>query len=139
MIGRSVLRLSLLPGLPPLERSDCCAAAISRLKALEASDDLHLPVNYQVPYNLNEALPPHRSHSINRSFDGDNFFYWGRAVECLWQVTMANRTKTTAWNALSCRVLVWRGVVGAEVSPIGEWVRRQSLKCVNIVNTKEDM
>ena len=55
----------------------------------------------------------------------DHVQVWGDAVETLWRIAMTFETKISAWNTLTCRLLLWRAIVGEDASVVGEWARRE--------------
>jgi nucleolar pre-ribosomal-associated protein 1 len=140
---RLIARFSRIESIGTKSLVSLIHQALLVLKALESN------VKYQpssaVP-PLDELVPPpqHSSHSLHDKlvFDDVNLFcVWGRSVESLWQSAMSldpgyhNSTSPgDIWNHLTSRLLVWRGLVGAEASPLGEWARVECIRnlCIGI-------
>jgi nucleolar pre-ribosomal-associated protein 1 len=53
---------------------------------------------------------------------------WGEGVEALWRITMTLESKTPTWDALTCRLLLWRAIVGEDGSAVGEWARKEVVR-----------
>lgn len=60
--------------------------------------------------------------------DDDLVHVWGKGVEALWRVTMTFNEKLSNWDALTCRFLLWRAIVGEDASQVGEWARREVIR-----------
>ena len=74
--------------------------------------------------------PPHLAHSLHSPVPlSDPLSAWGSCIEMLWRAVMLDqRTSKAVWDALTSRVVLWRGLVGRKgVSEVGEWVR---VECV---------
>ncbi|KZT20563.1 hypothetical protein NEOLEDRAFT_1140540 [Neolentinus lepideus HHB14362 ss-1] len=71
--------------------------------------------------------PPHRSQTLHAVPERDPVLVWGQSVESLWRVSMTLDEKSCSWDGLTSRLLIWRALVGPEVSPVGEWARRQAV------------
>lgn len=127
------LRLSLLSG------SSCrhLNLLITRLSQvlfsleskIEVPDAYLLPLHYAM-----ETKDPmlHRSIGLHEPVDGeDNLLrVWGSGVEALWRASMNSAEKLTTWDALSCRMLLWRALVGEEEGQVGEWVRKELMRAL---------
>ncbi|KAH7927036.1 hypothetical protein BV22DRAFT_1103957 [Leucogyrophana mollusca] len=75
------------------------------------------------------VIPPHHAHGLHDTTPvTDPLAAWGEMVEELWRASMTLYERHSQWDALTNRLLVWRGVAGAERSPVGEWVRREVLR-----------
>lgn len=59
------------------------------------------------------------------SLEGNPIVTWGKAVTGLWQVVMGFGTKSTSWDGLTLRLMIWRCIAGERITPEGEWVRRE--------------
>ncbi|RDB20241.1 Uncharacterized protein C14G10.02 [Hypsizygus marmoreus] len=121
----ALLRLSLLPGPPipglPILLND----ALKCLLSLEASTIIP-PTSIQVSPLHHPCTPLYRAHEIHEAFPcEDSLQIWGTAVESLWRVTMTLEEKPPAWDAITCRTLLWRALVGVDGSTLGEWTRTQ--------------
>lgn len=100
--------------------------ATDRLKLLEASAHIPHVLDENPRLKQSRPLPPHRSHGLYEPYPVDNpLQLWGDSVEALWRVTMTFEEKSAAWDALSSRLVIWRAIVGEEVSAVGEWVRTE--------------
>ena len=77
-----------------------------------------------------EELPLHRSHRIHQLRQSIPSWLWGKTVEHIWNIVMANGTTTDKkeWRQLSSRLLVWRTMDSKSIP--GEWARRVALDCV---------
>lgn len=81
------------------------------------SDSLEPPVSIW-------AIAPHRSYGLWRSIEADELELWGQCVESLWSVVMRLEEKTSEWDALTTRLLIWRAYAGPR-STVGEWARTE--------------
>jgi nucleolar pre-ribosomal-associated protein 1 len=94
--------------------------------------------------------PPHHAHrlwdvpSASTRVSVDPLRIWGAAIEGLWRVCMVDgpgggqqemtdslhihQRRTAIWQALTSRLLIWRALVGARASPLGEWARREVME-----------
>ncbi|TFK53356.1 hypothetical protein OE88DRAFT_1696250 [Heliocybe sulcata] len=73
-------------------------------------------------------LPPHGSQTLHYVPERHSVLVWGQSVESLWRVSMSLGEKSSSWDGLTSRLLVWRALVGPEVSPVGEWARREVVR-----------
>lgn len=74
----------------------------------------------------NASSPPHSAFRLHEApACDDHVQVWGDAVEALWRITMTFETKISAWDTLTCRLLLWRAMVGEDASVVGEWARRE--------------
>jgi len=69
----------------------------------------------------------YRAHELHEPFPvEDPLRVWGWCVESLWRAVMNQGEKRSeAWDGLSSRLLVWRGL--CDVSVVGEWARMQAI------------
>jgi nucleolar pre-ribosomal-associated protein 1 len=135
IIIRGVLRLSLLPG--PRSRGLCTVLDKAVRHLLDLETKVNLPQTFPLmtpqPQPL-LPLPPHESHGLYPSpeIEKDLIWLWGRSIESLWRVSMTVEEEgLSAWEALTARLLLWRGMVGEERSLVGEWARRQVVRCMS--------
>jgi len=121
------LRLSLCPGTPSTDLPPLVNKLWIFLKQFEKQ--IELPVSYQMdtyrsPVSiLHGALGLHEAPSCD-----DRIKVWGHAVEAMWRIMMTIETKTSTWDALTCRLLLWRAIVGEDASGIGEWARTEVVR-----------
>lgn len=123
-----ILRLSVLPGpaipgLVPLlaQATDCLKVLENTTMMTISSIDLSA-----VP---NQPRPPHQSVGLHESYHTENELQvWGKSVEALWRVSMTLEEKSSSWDILTTRLLIWRAVVGEDGSELGEWARRELLQ-----------
>lgn len=123
------LRLSLCPGLPCRHLVSLVNRLLIFLKRFEKQTEL--PVSYRMDvYRARSPLsPPHGALGLHDTPScDDRVQMWGYAVEALWRMTMTFETKTSTWDALTCRLLLWRAIVGEDASAIGEWARREVVR-----------
>lgn len=125
-----MLRLGLLPGPPIPGLAPLLARAVECLqhseKGTSASRSSLIVASDQ---KIDFQLPPHSAYTLlEPESDIDPLRLWGNSVECLWRVGMTLTTKTSSWDLLTSRLLIWRGIVGAERSPVGEWARREVIQ-----------
>lgn len=134
---RTVVRLSLIPTLGAQSLCGLLAQCLEAMSIFETN--VSQPVDWKartaVP-QFDDLVPPprHSSHGLHDKlmFDEDAMFVvWGRCVESLWRAIMSadpgTSQTTSIWNATTTRLLIWRGLVGPEASPLGEWAR---VECV---------
>jgi len=123
------LRLSLLPG-PSIPRLQLLVdKLLQSLKRFEKG--VKLPVSYRKDHRAarSQTLPLHSALGLLEHTSGhDPVQVWGEGVEALWRITMTLENKTAAWDALTCRLLVWRAIVGEDGSAVGEWARREVVR-----------
>lgn len=75
------------------------------------------------------SQPPYHGHGLHiQPQVPDPLRAWGGIVEDLWQASMTLDEKFTKWDALTGRLLQWRGMVGEEGSPMGEWARLEAVR-----------
>jgi nucleolar pre-ribosomal-associated protein 1 len=125
----AALRLSLLPGPSAPHLSLLVDRLLQTLKHLEK--ETTPPVPYRKKHHAAESqMPP--LHGALRLFEtpsGCNpVEVWGEGVEALWQITMTIERKSPAWDALTCRLLLWRAMVGEDGSTVGEWARKEVVR-----------
>ena len=136
LAAHAILRLSLLPGATLPHISKLLAAAVDVLKRLENGVDY--PETWMVVCKDGEDTadaPPYTSRGLHQPPAYEHpFRAWGISVEALWRVAMGLERKAPAWDVLTCRMLLWRSVVGPEASPMGEWVRREVM--TNMMDVK---
>lgn len=124
-VVRIILRLSAAPALPQ-ELGTLIATATKQLHILEQDTPLQHTAA-PLPVSL-EAL--HTATTLWQTRSDDALALWGYCVESLWCASMATDEKTSAWDALTSRLLVWRAIVGADAAPTGEWARREVVRSV---------
>ncbi|KAJ7069818.1 ribosome 60S biogenesis N-terminal-domain-containing protein [Mycena amicta] len=125
------LRLCSLPGPVPAALGDLLSACLKATQVLEAQLDIPSYRTTLRPSSITEKtvpLPPYRGADLAVADERDALVRWGRAVEDLWQSVMRLPDRVIIWDALMCRLLVWRTVVGEDGSPNGEWTRQMSLR-----------
>ncbi|PFH47812.1 hypothetical protein AMATHDRAFT_6373 [Amanita thiersii Skay4041] len=70
------------------------------------------------------TLPPYTAGKLHEAQELNSLLHvWGCSIELLWQAAMNLASKPTSWDGLTIRLLLWRSIVGAEQSTIGEWAR----------------
>lgn len=123
-----VLRLSLsTEGAAVIGLSSLLDKAFSWLLRLEA--DISITQSWKYPDTPSRLLqPPHRAQTLHIVPERDPVLVWGESVERLWRVSMTLPRKSPSWDGLTSRLLVWRAIVGPEVSPVGEWARREVVR-----------
>ncbi|KAF7984362.1 hypothetical protein HWV62_15393 [Athelia sp. TMB] len=126
------LRLSLLSGISQRHLGPLVNRLLEALKSFEPKIQLAEP--YQRPH---QATVPgdcmlHGSFGLHETSQGeeDLLHVWGKGVETLWRVTMNFTEKSAAWDVLSCRLLLWRALVGEEGSQVGEWERKEIIRAL---------
>jgi nucleolar pre-ribosomal-associated protein 1 len=122
------LRLSLQPGPTVPHLSLLVDRLLCTLKRFEK--EMSLPVSYS---KTHYGVQPHTSlHGAVGLFDTpsshDPVKQWGEGVEALWRITMTLENKIPAWDALTCRLLLWRSIAGEDGSSVGEWARREVVR-----------
>lgn len=123
-----VLRLSLMRGAPKHYLHPVLGHAVIYLKQLEPSIQL-CGQSGEIPVSMRElASPPHRAQGLHIIPSiANSFLAWGKIVEAFWRVSMALDHRTPVWDTLTSRLLIWRGIVGEDGSPVGEWARKESI------------
>ena len=107
-----------------LERAVGCLETFEEKKKLEVTSPRLSAVTPQ------PQPPPHLAHSLHSPLSlSDPLLAWGSCVEMLWRAVMSDkRTPKVVWDALTSRIVLWRGLVGRRGgSEVGEWVR---VECV---------
>ncbi|KAF4602702.1 hypothetical protein EYR40_005919 [Pleurotus pulmonarius] len=123
-----VLRLSLLPGTPLQKLPNLLKTCIDTLRVTEENTEVHGLERIVVKAPSTSRDPPHPSaelFGLEELEDTDDLHIWGEIVENLWRAGMTVRQLNGAWDALTCRLLVWRSIVGEEGSEVGGWARRE--------------
>ena len=123
------LRLSLLPGLPIPHMPLLIGRLLQLLKSFEK--EVILPISHRKERSAVRSWtsPPHGAHGLFESTGNhDPLEVWGDGVEALWRVTMSLESKIPTWDALTCRLLLWRAIVGEDSSAVGEWARREVVR-----------
>jgi nucleolar pre-ribosomal-associated protein 1 len=124
-----ILRLSLIPGTSIPQLPSLVIQAVDSLRCLEGSIGNHTFPSKTAIHDGKRSSPPHTAHTLH-----DNHVekyavqVWGEVIEALWRVTMSLEDKPSTWGKLTCRLLVWRSMVGAEGSEIGEWARKEVVR-----------
>ncbi|KAI5834791.1 hypothetical protein K523DRAFT_368872 [Schizophyllum commune Tattone D] len=130
-ICRATLRLSCLPGLstglPRLIHS-----ALRELQRLEARLDLTSEYNNH-GIDVDLPSPPHRAASLHDTVSTEDLTTWGRAVKNLWRAAM-QAPDDQDWGALTTRLVLCRGLSPALSGVEGEWVRKETLRSMNLVD-----
>ncbi|KAJ7590818.1 ribosome 60S biogenesis N-terminal-domain-containing protein [Mycena floridula] len=127
LAARVVCRLSALPGAPSsalpalLDQAVHCLIQAESIQKVDSSSGIE-------SRSKGAKLPPHNAHGLHEIQDSNEpLVNWGETVESLWQVAMKSEHKSSAWDTLTNRMLIWRGFVGEEETPLGEWVRKEVL------------
>ena len=122
------LRLSLLPGPSIPHFSSLVDQLLRSLKRFEG--EINIPLSYRKGHaTQSQTLPLHDALGLLESPSSyDPVQVWGEGVEALWRVTMTLENKILAWDALTCRLLLWRSMVGEDGSAVGEWTRREVVR-----------
>jgi nucleolar pre-ribosomal-associated protein 1 len=81
------------------------------------------------------TTPPYHGHGLHvQPQITDSLSVWGAIVEDLWRASMTLAEAPVKWDALTSRLLRWRGIVGEDGSPIGEWARKEAVqRCVSSI------
>ncbi|KIL65208.1 hypothetical protein M378DRAFT_162474 [Amanita muscaria Koide BX008] len=130
VVSPTVLKLSSTQSSKtPAALSALLDSALGALAMIEVT--LDVPVEAEVaPCDL--TLPPHSAVSLHDPAQEDSLpiSVWGRSVEMLWQTAMNLDSKPISWDALTIRILLWRSIVGAEKSVVGEWARTSVVRSI---------
>ncbi|KAJ7175823.1 ribosome 60S biogenesis N-terminal-domain-containing protein [Mycena filopes] len=119
-----ILRLSALPGPSPLTLPEVLQSSLRGLELLETRLDIpHSRVTSKHSGASLPSMPPHNGQELHVVGDYDALLTWGKSVEYLWQASMTLSEKPLVWDALTCRLLIWRSSVGGEGSAVGEFAR----------------
>ncbi|KAG1732030.1 uncharacterized protein EDB91DRAFT_1058414 [Suillus paluster] len=125
--ARVTLRSSLVPQTSIFHLSRVLMAAISILEQLESCIDFSESGSINRP--ASPSKPPYHSHGLHiQPPITDPLRAWGCIVEDLWRASMTLDEKFVKWDALTSRLLQWRGIVGDDGSPIGEWARMEAVR-----------
>jgi nucleolar pre-ribosomal-associated protein 1 len=122
------LRLSLLPGPPIPHLSLLVEQLLGSLKRFEK--EMRLPLSYHNGHAAqSQTLRLHGALGLLEAPSShDPVQIWGEGVEALWRITTTFERKLSAWDALTCRLLLWRSVVGEDGSVVGEWARKEVIR-----------
>lgn len=126
-----VFRLSLLPDPPTAHLLSLVDRMLRILRVFE--EQIELPVHDQGwPSTRTSTLPPYGAFGLHETQGQsmDPLLVWGNAVEVLWRITMSLQEKGAAWDGLTSRLLIWRAIVGADDTNVGEWARREVVQNV---------
>lgn len=86
---------------------------------------------HSLPFEGVLPSPPHRSTTLQQRIGilepMKNLSLWGNLVEKLWHSSMLLDQKSDAWDALTPRILIWRGLKGGltDSGDLAEWARRE--------------
>lgn len=140
VIARTTFRLSLSSDSSMQETRNMNAIVERALvRLIDCEPSIRMPLSREINEAQLETAahahgppPPHeRGHlyEIGRHNSTD-INTWGMTVDLLWSVTMTGGCAgaSETWNALTCRLLVWRTVNHA--SEAGEWARREVVRRV---------
>lgn len=123
----ATLRLSLLPGPSNPHLSLLVDRLLQSLKRFEKDMTLTIPDRLHAAQS--QMLPLHGAVGLFETVSDHNpVKVWGEGVEALWQITMTLEKKSPAWDALTCRVLLWRAMVGEDGTAVGEWARTEVVR-----------
>lgn len=108
------------------------SVAVTTLKETEGSNKIELTDMSAVidDNDTKYSLPPHRGQEIFQVKKMDELYTWGNTVELLWEVAMSCEAQQD-WNALTYRLLVWRSIVGSRATRLGEWARKEAIRCTH--------
>ncbi|KAG0699762.1 hypothetical protein DFH29DRAFT_990668 [Suillus ampliporus] len=121
------LRSSLAPQTSTFHLSRVLMAAMNILEQLESCIDFSETSSINGP--AVPSKPPHHGHGLHiQPPITDPLHAWGGIVEDLWRASMALDEKFLKWDALTNRLLHWRGIIGEDGSPIGEWARMEAIR-----------
>ncbi|KAG1766782.1 ribosome 60S biogenesis N-terminal-domain-containing protein, partial [Suillus occidentalis] len=124
--ARVTLRLSLASQTSTFHLSRVFMAAIGILEQLEPYIDFVGSGSVNGP--AVPSQPPYHGHGLHiQPPVPDPLRVWGGIVEDLWQASMTLDEKFMKWDALTGRLLQWRGIVGEKGSPMGEWARLEAV------------
>lgn len=131
-----LVRLSILPGPTTPKLDELLFQSLSQLIVLERNLRMTSSPNESPSWNPDwdrskPQLPPHTSRTLWHCIDHDPLWTWGKCVEGLWRVSMASLKKGAVWDALTCRLLLWRGIVGESRTLEGEWARCEVIRNMN--------
>ncbi len=129
-----VLRLSLLPPSATSSLDELISHSMRHIKELE--ETLQLPsrsLAVQEGVHSSEPPPshsPHTAYHLWDRIDNDPWNIWGEAVQGLWRAAMSQNQKCRDWDALTCRLLLWRALTSNR-SSIAEWARKEVVSCIS--------
>jgi nucleolar pre-ribosomal-associated protein 1 len=129
LVVRCLLRLSLSSGASSSRLSPVVTKALKCLRSLE--EQIELPSAFTKRVTLSDSRFPrlHGAHGLHEPLvEEDPVQVWGEVVESLWRVTLTLEVKLPEWDALTCRLLVWRSMVGETGSEVGEWARKEVVR-----------
>jgi nucleolar pre-ribosomal-associated protein 1 len=121
-----ILQLSQLPYKVATRLPSLVMNSVDRLERWEESTEIFIDVRRREVYRQDRSVSLHPSQGLHEPPVLDDVLQsWGDSVEMLWRVVMNFEEKSAAWDALTCRLLLWRTIVGEEGSAVGEWSRRE--------------
>lgn len=127
--ARVTLRSSLVSQTSTLHLhlSQVLTTAVGILEQLELRIDFGKSSHINGP--ASPSTPPHHGHGLHiQPQIVDPLPVWGSIVEDLWRASMTLEEKFMKWDVLTSRLLQWRGIVGEDGSPIGEWARKEAIQ-----------
>ena len=86
---------------------------------------------HSLPFEGVLPSPPHRSTTLQQRIGilepMKKLSLWGNLVEMLWHSSMLLDQKSDAWDSLTPRILIWRGLKGGltDSGDLAEWARRE--------------
>ncbi|KAJ7109702.1 ribosome 60S biogenesis N-terminal-domain-containing protein [Mycena crocata] len=123
-----IMRLGMIPGPSPHALPELLSSCLKAVRLFEA----HLDIPRSGTVVLRNASlpdrPPHSGQDLQVVGDYDLLLMWGKTIEYLWQASMTLSEAPLVWDALTCRLLVWRSLVGAEGTDVGEWARQVTVQ-----------
>ncbi|KLO07343.1 hypothetical protein SCHPADRAFT_652933 [Schizopora paradoxa] len=132
VIARATLRLSLSTEQDTRNLHAIVQCMLERLIYCESN--LHVPLSGQTDEprlaSTAHGAPHRRGHLYEiGGHNSTSIDTWGTIIELLWSVTMTGDSVSEAWNALTCRLLLWRTM--NPTSEAGEWARREVVRAVS--------
>ena len=124
-----LLRLSILEGREIHEFPELLEMAFGCLEMFEEKTKLEVTSPRLSAVTPQPQPQPHLAHSLHSPLSlSDSLLPWGSCAEILWRAGMSDkRTSKVVWDALTGRIVLWRGLVGRKGgNEVGEWLRVES-------------
>ena len=130
LASQVLLRLAVLPyeelwGFPVV-----LPRALASLEEIEKRASIIVtPLDTRKEPARTDLRPPYSGLRASQTPSMGVLRAWGESVELLWQVSMACDANEQ-WDHFTYRLLVWRSIAGPHRTPMGEWARKEVIKCM---------
>ncbi|KAF5371676.1 hypothetical protein D9758_003519 [Tetrapyrgos nigripes] len=125
LVTRVMLRLCLLPGKHTPNIEELLTKVVQVMPEVDM-DGNNLQADEETKMEP-QCQPPHTAFRLHEKQSLNAGRAWGEAIEALWRISMILDKKTSAWDYLTARLLVWRSI-RRDSESVGEWARREVVR-----------